>query len=191
MTPELLEAELVARVQAGDRYAYNLLVQQHREEVFRLAYLILGSPDEAEDIAQETFIRALKQFHRFDAARPLRPWLLQIARNLARNQNRAWGRYKHMLKRLFTVYQPGFDTEAITLAQEQARTLREAVCQLPEDYQDVIYTRYFLDLSVDESAAVLGIAEGTVKSRSHRALKQLKALVETQYPQLKQESDHG
>lgn len=87
--------------------------------------------------------------------------------------------------------QSGSDAEAITLAQENARTLREAVRQLPEDYQDVIYTRYFLDLPVDESAAVLGIAEGTVKSRSHRALKQLKALIETRYPQLKQESDHG
>lgn len=192
MPAEIPEAELVARVQAGDGYAYNLLVQQHREAVFRLAYLISNNSDDAEDITQETFIRALKCFHYFDPTRPLRPWLLQITRNLARNQNRSWERYKHMLKRLFEGHQRlRSDVEAITHAQEQARSLHEAIRQLPGDYQDVIYTRYFLELSVDESAAVLGIAEGTVKSRSHRALKQLRALIEARYPYLKQEGDHG
>ena len=73
----------------GDETAWVELVRLHQEAVFRLAYLFLGDPDEAEDAAQETFIRAYRALGRFDTSRPLRPWLLQIVANLTRNRRRS------------------------------------------------------------------------------------------------------
>ena len=79
------------------------LVRAHQTPVFRLAYLLLGSADEAEDVTQETFIRAYRSLGRFDTSRPLRPWLFKIAANLAHNQRRSMGRYLAALGRLFQV----------------------------------------------------------------------------------------
>src|SRR5215216_1913253 len=76
-------------------------MQMHQESVFRLAYLLLGDPDDAEDIAQETFLRAWKYLKRFDARRPLKPWLLSITANLASNRRRSAGRYFAALMRAF------------------------------------------------------------------------------------------
>jgi RNA polymerase sigma-70 factor (ECF subfamily) len=87
------EATLVRHAANGDAAAWEPLVLAHQEAVFRLAYLLRGDPDDAEDIAQETFQRAWSYLRRFDPARPLRPWLLSIASNLASNRRRSAGRY--------------------------------------------------------------------------------------------------
>ena len=84
-----LSGEAVRRAANGDAAAWEPLVRAHQEAVFRLCYLLLGDPDEAEDVAQETFLRAWKHLRRFDATRPLRPWLLSIASNLASNRSAA------------------------------------------------------------------------------------------------------
>src|SRR5688572_27170151 len=70
------EGDMVRRVRQGDAAAWEWVMQQHQEAVFRLAYLILSDPDDAEDVAQEAFIRAYHALGRFDLDRPLRPWLL-------------------------------------------------------------------------------------------------------------------
>ena len=67
----------------GDAGAWEQLVQAYQQAVFRLAYLLLGDADDADDAAQETFIRAYHALSRFDASRPLRPWLLRITTNLS------------------------------------------------------------------------------------------------------------
>ena len=87
------DADIVRLACQGDEIAWEALVRAHQTPVFRLAYLLLGSADEAEDVAQETFIRAYRSLGRFDTSRPLRPWLFKIAANLARNQRRSMGRY--------------------------------------------------------------------------------------------------
>ncbi|HEY5729135.1 MAG TPA: sigma factor [Anaerolineales bacterium] len=78
------ESTLIQRVADGDAAAWEPLVRANQEPVFRLSYLLLGDPDDAEDIAQETFLRAWKHLRQFDPTRPLRPWLLSIASNLAK-----------------------------------------------------------------------------------------------------------
>ena len=83
------EATLIRHAANGDAAAWEPLVLAHQEAVFRLSYLLLGDPDDAEDIAQETFLRAWNHLKRFDTTRPLRPWLLSIASNLARNRLRS------------------------------------------------------------------------------------------------------
>lgn len=184
-----MEADLVQRARDGDESAFDGLIALHREAIFRYAYLIVRDPHAAEDTAQEAILRIYRSIHSFDAAYPFRPWALRITRNVARNQNRTWGRYREVLKRFINLDRRSTDDpETLTHKQQQAALLHQAVSQLRPDYQDVIYARFFMELSVEECAGALDLAEGTVKSRLHRALKALKALIRQRYPQLQQEA---
>ena len=87
--PEAAETALVRRAQAGDAAAYGELVTIHEGAAFRVAYLLLGSASDAEDAAQEGFVRAYLALARFRAGEPFRPWLLQVVGNEARNRRRA------------------------------------------------------------------------------------------------------
>ena len=169
----------------GDAAAWEPLVLAHQEAVFRLSYLLLGDPDDAEDIAQETFLRAWKYLRRFDAARPLRPWLLSIASNLASNRRRSAGRYLSALVRAFR-NEPASSTsiEEKSTQQLEASQLWKAVQTLSLPDQQIVYLRYFLELSVAETATVLNIAEGTVKSRLNRALDRLRGIIKHDFPVL-------
>jgi RNA polymerase sigma-70 factor (ECF subfamily) len=179
------EAGLVAQARRADGMAWELLVRRYQEPIFRLAYLILGDAADAEDVAQETFIRAHAALERFDATRPLRPWLLSIGANLARNRRRSLGRYWGALQRAFQADPRPFHPPPERAAAADARRLREAVTRLRPDGQDIIYLRYFLGLSEAEAAAALGIPAGTAKSRLSRALAQLRRVIETNYPDLR------
>lgn len=187
-----MERDLIQRAQAGDAAAFNELIAPHREALFRYAFLIAADAHAAEDITQEALLRIYTQLGRFDAQYAFRPWALAIVRNLARNQRRSWGRRKHLWQRLAQRQaRTSPDVAAETQAQHDAQDLHAAVRQLGAAQQDVIYARYFLELSVDESADVLEVAAGTVKSRSHRALKQLRAIIERDYPHLREELSHA
>lgn len=182
------ELELIRRAQAGDEVAWIVLVQAHQEALFRLAYLLLGSADDAEDVAQDALIRAYRNLGRFDATRPLRPWLLQITRNLAFNQQRSARRYLAAVTRWWQ--QTGAGTnhqDAPDSTSADADLLWQAVRSLAQADQEVIYLRYFLELSVAETADALEVAEGTVKSRLSRALRRLRVVVEREYPTLREE----
>lgn len=153
--------------------------------MFRYAYLIVRDAERADDVTQDAVWRVYRNMRHYDKSRPFRPWALGITRNLARNHNRARGRYQHWMGRFVTQQaKQSASLESFSEAQAQARDLHQAVSRLASGHQDVIYARYFLELSVAECAEMLGLSEGTVKSRSHRALKQLKAVVEQHYPQL-------
>jgi RNA polymerase sigma-70 factor (ECF subfamily) len=154
--------------------------------VFRLAFLMVRDAAEAEDLAQETFIRAFHALARFDVTRPLRPWLLSITINLARNQRRAWGRYAHAIRRWWQQLPPPRSLESLTQAQIEAEALGDAVRRLPLSDQEVVALRFFLELSEQESADVLGIPRGTVKSRQHRALERLRRIVAEEFPALEE-----
>ncbi len=182
---------LITQAKAGNRQAFNRLIDEHRELMFRYAYLIVRDAAIAEDVTQEAVIRIYRSISSFDESREFRPWALSITRNLARNNNRSWGRYKHMMSRFTKGRESGkVDVEMQTHRQQQASLLHEAVSQLDKHYQDVIYARYFMNLSVEETAVALGIAEGTVKSRASRALKQLKGLIEGEYPALVEDFEY-
>lgn len=177
--------ELIQRAQQGDEAAFQLLIDQHREAVFRLAYLLTGDADDAEDIAQETFIRAHRSLSHFDQERPFRPWLLSITTNLTKNRWRTVQRYLAAIQRFaLQLSQETPSVEAQNLAEAEAFALWKAVQQLRTPEQEIIYLRYFLELSVEETAAALHIQPGTVKSRLHRALKQLRFVVEQDFPLL-------
>lgn len=182
----------IEAAQKGEEIAWGELVHIHQESVFRLAYLLLGDPDEAEDAAQEAFIRAYRALARFDTSRPLRPWLLQIVANLTRNRRRSLGRYWAALQRRFEKDPPVIpDVETQAGVRMQSQRLWEAVRRLREDDQQMIYLRFFLELPVQEVAEAANLAEGTVKSRTSRALARLRTVIEQDFPDLKWDDRGG
>ena len=185
----LNEAALVEQARRGDETAWTAIVQQHQEPIFRLAYLLLSNSDDAKDIAQEAFIRAFQSLDRFDQSRPLRPWLSRITINLARNRRRSLGRYMAHLTRWFqqesTAIEPS--PHEIHLQAWQSQAVWQAIRSLNPSDQEIIYLRYFLELSVTETAEAVDIAPGTVKSRLHRALNRLRTVIEIDFPALIEE----
>ena len=178
------ESTLIRHAANGDAAAWEPLVLSHQQSVFRLAYLLLGDADDAEDIAQETFLRAWNYLKRFDSTRPLRPWLLSICANLARNRRRSAGRYVSALMRAFRDEPKEVAIEENTAQHAEANELWRAVQQLDLPDQQIVYLRYFLDLPVADTADVLQIAEGTVKSRLSRALEKLRKIIHQDFPVL-------
>jgi RNA polymerase sigma-70 factor, ECF subfamily len=176
------ESTLVRHAANGDAAAWESLVGIHQEAVFRLAYLLLGDPDDAEDIAQESFLRAWRHLHSFDSSRPLRPWLLSISANLARNRRRSAGRYFAALLRAFRDEPISERIEEQNTRNLQAHDLWKAVQKLNLLDQQIVYLRYFLDLPVAETAQILQVAEGTVKSRLSRALEKLRDIIQKDFP---------
>src|ERR671937_2331374 len=103
----LTEHELVERARGGDGAAYAALVRDHEETAFRIAYVICGNAADAEEAAQEAFVKAYKALGRFRAGEPLRPWLLAIVANEARNRRRAAGRRTALAARAGARAPPG------------------------------------------------------------------------------------
>jgi RNA polymerase sigma-70 factor, ECF subfamily len=182
------ESDQIMAAQGGDEAAWALVVQQHQAALFRLAYLLLGDSDEAEDVAQEALIRAFYALDRFDVSRALRPWLLQIVKNLARNRKRSVRRYLAALQRWWHAAPTHSEASSHTaIPGHEAHELWQAIQQLSAHDQEVIYLRFFLELSVADSASFLGVAEGTVKSRLSRALARLRTIIEQEFPDLQKE----
>ena len=165
------EAQLVSRARAGDAQAFSELVAMHQEVAFRVAFLVLGDPAEAEDATQEAFVRAHRGLGRFRPGEPFRPWLLRIAANQARNRRRSASRREGLrlraVERSADAVAPS--AESTVLDDERRRELLAAINALAPDDRVVLGARYFLDLSEVETAAVVGVARGTVKSRLFRA----------------------
>lgn len=178
---------LIRLAHQGDAAAWELMVRDHQQAVFRLAYLLLRNADDAEDIAQDTFIRAFRSLHTFDPARPLRPWLLQIAANLARNRQRSLRRYLAALGRWLSSEPAAISGSDRSGDQWEADQLWQAIGQLRTQDREILYLRYFLDLTEHEMSNTLQIAPGTVKSRLHRAIQRLRVVIDGGFPQLREE----
>jgi RNA polymerase sigma factor (sigma-70 family) len=172
----LEDAKLAERAREGDIAAYERLVRMHQAVAFRAAYLVTGDASEAEDAAQEAFVKAYRALGRFRPGAPFRPWLLAIVSNEARNRRRASGRRANLALRAAeeaTVLAPP-SPEAAAVAAERREELLALIGGLSEGDRTVISCRYFLELSEEETAATLGCARGTVKSRLSRALGRLR-----------------
>ena len=151
-----------------------MLVHRYQELAFRAAFLITRDAGDAEEACQEGFVKAHRALDRFREDEPFRPWLLKIVTNQARNRRRSAGR-RHALAikagGMERQGEPSLDDHVI--AAEDRVALLSAIEVLPRRDQEVITYRYFLDLSVSETAVALNVPTGTVKSRLARALARL------------------
>jgi RNA polymerase sigma factor (sigma-70 family) len=175
------DAELARRARDGDARAFEELVRMYQGIAFRTAYLLTGSSADAEDAAQSGLVKAWSALPRFRPGRPFRPWLLQIVANEARNTRRSSGRFEALRLRASAVDPPrdaAPSPEGAALGRERFDELLGAVNELDARDREVLACRYFLELSEDETATVLGVRRGTVKSRTARALARIRERVE-------------
>ncbi len=169
------EQGLIDRVFLGDTDAFGDLVRIHQEFVYWVCYRLLGVRQEAEDLAQDTFIRAYERIHTFDRARPFSPWIRRIASNLCYNylqsnkQNELPIEYEAS-KQVGRVERL---PETIHERHEQFRAIQHALMYLPARYRVVIELRHFQELSYNEISETLGIPLSDVKSHLYRGRKML------------------
>jgi RNA polymerase sigma-70 factor (ECF subfamily) len=172
------EQRLLDRARGGDAAAYEELVRMHQQVAFRTACLIASPPD-AEEAAQDAFVKAWRALPRFREGAPFRPWLLAIVANEARTRRRAAGRRAAWTLRAAREQTASGDAapspEAAVLTGERRDELLAALTRLGERDRTVLALRYLLDLPEREIAAVLACRPGTVKSRLSRATERLRA----------------
>lgn len=182
---EVNENVIITRWQAGDQDAFDELYHLHAQAIYRLGWAMLQQSQAAEDVVQETFLRAYKARHRFDPARAsFGTWLYQIALNYCRSHLRR--------KRLLTIpwlrqsedapdlpdTRPG--PESHTLRGEYRRMLWDAVQGLSEPLKEVVTLHYYMELPAVEIAVLLECPEGTVYSRLHNARRRLAEMLTAQ-----------
>ncbi len=177
-----VETELIERARNGDVTAFEGLVRAHEAVAYRTAWVVSGGADDAEDAAQEGFVKAFAALSRFRAGAPFRPWLLTIVANEARNRRRAAGRREALALRIpedRRADDAAPSPEVAVLARERRETLLRGIERLTDADREVISLRYLLELSEAETAAALGVPAGTVKSRLSRALGRLRTELTT------------
>ena len=171
--------ELVARVRSGDRDAFGALVGRHQRAALRVAAVISGSTEEANDIVQDAMVKAYRGLDSYRGTSPVRSWMLRVVANEAKNHVR--GRVRRLRRddrvagrelRIIT----GADAAVIDRLEHEE--LARALGRLGTNDRAVLGCRFVADLSEAETAAVLGVARGTVKSRTSRALDRLRAELE-------------
>lgn len=189
-TPEEWEKRWIQSAQKGDSESFERIVIAYQQRIFNLAYRLLGDKEEAEDLTQEVFLNVYKHLPSFRGDAQFSTWIYQVALNHCRN------RFKY-LKRRFHQSTESLDDplqggegdlerelpdeadipeEALHRRQVQ-RLVQRAVQLLRPDYREIIVLRDIQELSYQEISEVLGLPEGTIKSRLHRARWELKELL--------------
>jgi RNA polymerase sigma-70 factor (ECF subfamily) len=175
LEPETTDVVLVARARDGDDEAFGELVRRHQAAALRLAGAVLGSNEEARDVVQEAFVKAYRALGRFRGDAPVRPWLLRIVANEAKNSRRGRTRRadREVRHGTLAVVSPPAPDELAALSMD-ARHLLDALATLGHDDREVLVYRYVIGLTETETAVSIGAPVGTVKSRSSRALTRLR-----------------
>ncbi len=165
------EPDWLAKAIRGDQEAFSNLVQAYQTPVFNLCYRMLGDPYEAEDAAQEAFLRAYQNLRRYDSQRPFSTWLLSIAAHYCIDQIR-----KRRLKLLSLDDDPLVDPpdrlpgpEPSLSQREEQRRVQELLGQVSPQDRAALIMLYWYDMSYEEIAESLSMTVSAVKSRLHRA----------------------
>ncbi len=177
--PEI-EAEWIRRILAGERHLFHQLIRPCERAIYFLLYSLLRNEAEAEDVAQETAIKVYRHLHLFRGDSQFRTWVLSIARNEGLGRLRKKVNLREDSLDALTDAEAGDFTPAILTSwreipaealeqRELGELLRQAIDGLPEIYRNVVLLRDIEEMGVRETAAALGIAEGAVKVRLHRA----------------------
>jgi len=181
------DASVIRRCREGDERAYRELVQRFQRPVFAVAFRMVRSAEDAEDITQETFVRVFRALDRYDPARSFEAWLFTITTRLAIDLMRRRRVRPVSLsrqdpesgeERTLDIEDPGLGPEETTSHAEEERHAKDLIDSLPAHYRIVVMLRHQQDLSYEEIAEVLSLPLGTVKARIHRARALLKNRIE-------------
>src|SRR2546427_3227395 len=178
-SPETLEiASLVQRTLSGDSPAFECIISRYERRVVSLAMKLLGTMEDAQDAAQEVFLRAYKYLHRLDLQKPIEPWLMRMTVNVCRNIGRKRQRRLNTFSESETLDSPATSKSCdpfAGIAEEQERKmLWKALSTLPEKERIAITLRDIEGFSTSEVAAILESSETTVRSQVSRARVRMK-----------------
>ena len=177
MTPD---TELITQAAAGDHAAFHMLVERHRSMVYRVAYQFAGNHHDAEDIAQEVFIKVYRSLGRFRHDAQLTSWLYRIVMNACIDHRRRhspvgaapFGEEAEL--KMLNTPEDAPDPEARAYAGELGDVLDAEIKRLPPGQRIVFVMRHHQGLKLSEIAEALGLAEGTVKRQLHAAVHRLR-----------------
>lgn len=170
-----VDAALIERALRGDGQAFRDLVFHYQGLVFACAHAITRNPTDAEDAAQEAFIRFHRNMRQFDPRRPLKPYLLRIAANCGRNLVARRARLARHEEQASLGRVVVADPRSEGLAEERVARVRRHVAELPRTLREVTSLFYFAECSCREVAEVLEMTENAVKVALHRARRRLQA----------------
>jgi RNA polymerase sigma-70 factor, ECF subfamily len=172
---------LVLRCQRGDRLAVETLILRYQNYVYRLCFLVMRNEQDAEDMTQETFIRAFRALPRFEVreGKNFEGWLYRIAVNACRSRmRRKWYQVLPWPEPAPTIAgEPEEQPDRLLMRGEARQEMLAAIDALGEKHRLVVILRYYAGLSNEEIAEVLSIPSGTVRSRLHMARKRLKKVL--------------
>jgi len=176
------DVALVARLRAGDEDACREFVDAYRDRIITVVARVAGSGADADDLAQETFVKALRSIHRFEGGSALFTWLYRIAVNTARDHLASRRRRPAVSLEgedglLADPPAPGDEPPEALLRLERQRAVRLALERLPEPFRTTLILRDMEGNSYEQVAEILGISIGTVESRIFRARCKLRALL--------------
>ena len=169
----MTEEELIRFSQAGDRDAFELLLERHRTALGRTAYLVTRDREAIQDIMQEALIQIWRDLRSYRPYGSFRAWMLKITLNKARKHYRKKRVPTVPLETAIEVSGNAERPEETVEREEQTHRLRQALDLLTTDHREVLILRYYNELTVPEIAKVLGCREGTIKSRLSRAHRRL------------------
>lgn len=170
------ENACVQAARSGDIRAFEALIARYERPVYNLALRMLGRPEDAEDAGQEVFLKAYRALSAYDTGRPFSTWLLSIAAHHCIDRIRRRRMHEVSLDALppwrqLAAQTPDPEDEAVY--QDHSTRVRQLLQRLPEDYRLVVVLRYWHDFGYAEIAALTGESESAIKSRLHRARRQL------------------
>ncbi len=171
------DAECIKLARKGDQDAFSQIVETYQNPVYNLCYRMLGTPQAAEDAAQESFWRAYKNLYRYDIKRPFATWLLSIAAHYCIDQQRRKRLPTMDLNEIieFTAEDPAPNPESSLINVEFSDKVQHQLAQLSENDRAVLILRYWHEYSENEICQALSISKSAVKSRLHRARKHMAA----------------
>ena len=176
------EPELIDRALAGDRSAFAELVRQNQDRLFASMMQVTGSPEEAEEVTQEAFIRAFVKLDTFQRNSQFFTWIYRIAFNSAltrRRKKKARVSLDQIREEVgLEVAGPGARVDERMLRDEQVALVRRAIDSLTDEHRRILILREMDDFAYEEIAEILQISIGTVRSRLSRARRQLKLAIE-------------
>jgi RNA polymerase sigma-70 factor (ECF subfamily) len=170
--PDTIET-LIQRCLSGDQRAWELIVRQHWRKVFNIAYKFVGKHDEAEDLAQDIFVKIFKALKTFDRRANFQTWLISISRNLCIDHYRSVRKERETMARDVDASElspASKERSPLALAEHSdlREMLRKALGELPETLRTAVVLRDLQEFSYQEIADQLKLPEGTVKSRINR-----------------------
>src|SRR6266852_4359909 len=175
--PDAIET-VIQRCLHGDQSAWDLVVRQYWRKVFNVAYKFVGTHDQAEDLAQDIFLKIFKSLDTFDRRANFQTWLISVSRNLCIDHYRSVRRERETINRdvdasELSVVSPDESPFAAIEQRDRVTLLRQALAALPESLRTAVLMRDIQELTYQEIADALRLPEGTVKSRINRGRTEL------------------